>query len=164
MTGIYPSPLGVILLTGDEIGLTDVRFGEPGFGAERQIPPDLLPAARWLDRYFAGEQPGELPPLHPVGTPFQLQVWEMLREIPYGKTCTYKDMAKRFLRPGHRGCRGEKQAVPVPPLPPGYRLRRQSHRLRLGPLAEGMAFEAGRGKLSAPPNGLKERIPLSGAD
>ena len=86
MTGIYPSPLGVILLTGDEIGLTDVRFGEPGFGAERQIPPDLLPAARWLDRYFAGEQPGELPPLHPVGTPFQLQVWEMLREIPYAFT------------------------------------------------------------------------------
>ena len=99
MTGIYPSPLGVILLTGDEIGLTDVRFGEPGFGAERQIPPDLLPAARWLDRYFAGEQPGELPPLHPVGTPFQMEVWAMLREIPYGKTCTYADLAQRFDRP-----------------------------------------------------------------
>lgn len=98
-SGVYPSPLGEILLTADEIGLTDVRFGETGSGENREIPPTLLPAARWLDQYFAGEQPGELPPLHPMGTPFQMQVWGMLREIPYGKTCTYADLARCFDRP-----------------------------------------------------------------
>lgn len=99
VSGIYPSPLGEILLTADEMGLTDVRFGDTGSGADREIPPALLPAARWLDWYFAGAQPGELPPLHPVGTPFQMEVWAMLREIPYGKTCTYGDLARRFDRP-----------------------------------------------------------------
>ena len=99
VSGVYPSPLGEILLTADEIGLTDVRFEKTGSGADREIPPALLPAARWLDRYFAGEQPGELPPLHPVGTPFQMEVWAMLREIPYGKTCTYGDLSRRFDRP-----------------------------------------------------------------
>lgn len=105
ISGVYPSPLGEILLTADEIGLTDVRFGETGSGAKREIPPALLPAARWLDGYFAGEQPGKLPPLHPVGTPFQTRVWALLSEIPYGKTCTYGDIARRL------GCPGAAQAV-----------------------------------------------------
>lgn len=33
------------------------------------------------------------------GTEFQRQVWEALREIPYGSTCTYGDIAARIGRP-----------------------------------------------------------------
>ncbi len=54
----------------------------------------LLQAMRWLDRYFAGAQPtpDELP-LAPAGTPFQKQVWQLLRAIPYGQTTTYQALA-----------------------------------------------------------------------
>ena len=36
-----------------------------------------------------------MPPLHPVGTDFQMTVWNILREIPYGKTMTYGEIARK---------------------------------------------------------------------
>ena len=48
----------------------------------------------WLDRYFRGEDPGPAPPLAPAGTAFQRAVWEVLREIPYGRTATYGQVAQ----------------------------------------------------------------------
>lgn len=38
-------------------------------------------------------------PLDPHGTPFQLSVWKALKEILYGETCTYTDVAERIERP-----------------------------------------------------------------
>ena len=38
--------------------------------------------------------------LAPRGTPFQLEVWEQLRRIPYGETISYGELAKRVDRPG----------------------------------------------------------------
>ena len=35
-----------------------------------------------------------MPPLHMLGSPFQISVWELLRKIPYGKTTTYGELAK----------------------------------------------------------------------
>ena len=35
-----------------------------------------------------------MPPLHLIGTPFQQEVWALLRQIPYGKTTTYGALAK----------------------------------------------------------------------
>ena len=37
-----------------------------------------------------------MPPIHMIGSPFQLSVWEILRQIPYGKTTTYGEIAKRL--------------------------------------------------------------------
>ena len=87
----YSSPLGGILLAADEIGLTGSWFdGEKYFAgnlpvehAERQTPI-LAEAARWLDIYFTGKEPGFTPPLHPIGSPFRQAVWEILLQIPYG--------------------------------------------------------------------------------
>ena len=49
----------------------------------------------WLDRYFNGENPkiSELL-LAPIGNDFRQRVWQILCEIPYGKICTYGDIAK----------------------------------------------------------------------
>lgn len=49
---------------------------------------------KWLDRYFNGEKPqiSELP-LSPKGSEFRQCVWKILCEIPYGETCTYKEIA-----------------------------------------------------------------------
>lgn len=46
----------------------------------------------------AGRQTFDLP-LDPRGTSFQLSVWKALKEIPYGETCTYTDVAERIERP-----------------------------------------------------------------
>ncbi|MDD6024327.1 MAG: methylated-DNA--[protein]-cysteine S-methyltransferase [Oscillospiraceae bacterium] len=101
----YQSPLGDMLLSGDEGGLTGAWFvGQKyfalGLKAHKENPafPVLRQAACWLDRYFRGENPELDFPLHPVGTDFQKKVWQCLLEIPHGKTTTYGDIAKKLAR------------------------------------------------------------------
>ena len=48
-----------------------------------------------LLEYFAGKRKTFDIPLKQSGTDFQMRVWEALRQIPYGKTMTYKDIAKK---------------------------------------------------------------------
>ena len=99
----YESPLGGVLLAADEIGLTGLWFdgqkyfalGLPADRVERETPA-LLEAKRWLDIYFAGNEPDFTPPLHPIGSAFQQSVWEILRQIPYGKTTTYGEIARQL--------------------------------------------------------------------
>ena len=97
----YDSPLGGILLAADEAGLTGLWFdGEKYFAdslpaghAERETPV-LTETKRWLDRYFSGSEPDFTPPLHPVGSAFRQSVWELLLQIPYGRTTTYGEIAR----------------------------------------------------------------------
>ena len=89
----YDSPLGGILLSADEAGLTGLWFDgakyfAKGLPQERtdQETPALLQAKQWLDLYFSGVEPDFTPPLHPTGTAFQQAVWQLLLQIPYGQT------------------------------------------------------------------------------
>ncbi|MBD5371501.1 MAG: methylated-DNA--[protein]-cysteine S-methyltransferase [Bacteroides sp.] len=65
-------------------------------GAEAEI---LEQAAQELDRYFAGKCVRFETPLLLTGTDFQIQVREALREIGYGKTASYAEIAKRAGHP-----------------------------------------------------------------
>lgn len=56
-------------------------------------PPVLAQARAWLERYFAGADPGLTPALAPAGTNFQQRVWAQLRAIPRGSTTTYGRIA-----------------------------------------------------------------------
>ena len=102
-TSAYQSPVGEILLACDEIGLTGLWFEGEKFYAlsldkaheEREMPV-FAEVKRWLDIYFSGHEPDFIPPIHMIGSPFQLSVWEILRQIPYGKTTTYGEIAKRL--------------------------------------------------------------------
>lgn len=49
-----------------------------------------------LDAYFAGNLKVFTVPLAPVGTSFQKSVWEILRQIPYGETWTYRQQAEKL--------------------------------------------------------------------
>ena len=63
---------------------------------ESDSEPDVFRITReWLTAYFAGERPGsdQVPPLHPAGTPFQHEVWNLVAEIPYGMTVSYGELA-----------------------------------------------------------------------
>ncbi len=94
----YHSPIGDILLFADEVGLTGLCFAnKPNFfKSEYQETPILLAAKKWLDIYFSGSVPDFTPPLHPVGTPFQMEVWKILSTIPYGQSTTYGEIAKQI--------------------------------------------------------------------
>lgn len=99
----YESPLGGILLAADEIGLTGLWFDGEKY-LEEQLPaehteketPILAETKRWLNVYFTGTEPDFLPPLHPIGSAFQQEVWELLLQIPYGKTVTYGELARQL--------------------------------------------------------------------
>ncbi|HEY7924714.1 MAG TPA: methylated-DNA--[protein]-cysteine S-methyltransferase [Vicinamibacteria bacterium] len=54
---------------------------------------------RELAEYFAGERRAFEVPLHVSGSPFQERVWQELLRIPYGKTCSYQDVAKKTGSP-----------------------------------------------------------------
>lgn len=99
--GRYDSPLGPITLAGEDGALTGLWFdGQKYFGAGLPAgtpegePLVFRQVRAWLDRYFRGEDPGPAPPLAPAGTVFQRAVWEVLREIPYGRTATYGQVAQ----------------------------------------------------------------------
>ena len=49
--------------------------------------------------YFAKDLRDFNLPLDPEGTTFQLEVWAALREIPYGETISYLDLAKAVGNP-----------------------------------------------------------------
>ena len=109
----YFSPLGRIVLMSDGTALTELDFAEgvPEASAvhTQKDLPVFREVCRWLDVYFAGRDPGALPPLAPHGTAFQQAVWKVLRGIPYGTTTTYGRIAARIA--ATRGGRMSAQAV-----------------------------------------------------
>lgn len=99
----YQSPLGNILLSADEDGLTGLWFeGQKYFAntlPDERIEKEteiLTEAKKWLDVYFSGVEPKFTPPLHPSGSEFRQAVWKILLEIPYGRTMTYGEIARRM--------------------------------------------------------------------
>jgi methylated-DNA-[protein]-cysteine S-methyltransferase len=94
-----PSPLGPLLLAGDDDGLQLLHFEQPGHMTA--VGPDweerggpFADATRQLEEYFLGRLRSFDLPLAPQGTPFQLRVWKALRRIPYGETRSYLDVAE----------------------------------------------------------------------
>ena len=105
-TNHYESPLGSILLAGDEEGLTGLWFTQgsrySGLGLKKDAVPretDYFEQAKnWLDIYFTGRDPGFLPRIHLVGSDFRNRVGKIMREIPFGKTVTYGWIADQIAR------------------------------------------------------------------
>ena len=56
--------------------------------------------ARQLTEYFSQERSAFDLPLALDGSGFQLRVWSALREIPFGETVSYGELATRIARPG----------------------------------------------------------------
>ena len=98
------SPIGPLLLAGDDGGLRFLRFAK---GRDKARPePDWEPdtrrlndAVRQLTAYFARRLREFALPLAPQGTPFQTAVWQQLQRIPYGETISYGELARRLGNP-----------------------------------------------------------------
>ena len=71
-----------------------MNFGEVHLEDSNIVETKLIKEAyNQLNEYFNKEREQFELPLSPQGTEFQLKVWSALREIPYGETCSYKDIA-----------------------------------------------------------------------
>jgi methylated-DNA-[protein]-cysteine S-methyltransferase len=97
---IVDSPIGRLLLTGDERALTGLFMLDAG-GHPAAVRADWARrpggfqwAADQLAEYFAGSRTEFDLPLAPTGSPFQLAVWAELTRIPYGETVSYGEVAR----------------------------------------------------------------------
>jgi|GEM_PF-3422216 len=83
----------------------------------------LLRAVNELTSYFMGELLTFTVPIYPVGTDFQLQVWQALMTIPYGEVMTYKDLALKINKPkGTRAVGAANGKNPLPIIIPCHRV------------------------------------------
>ncbi len=101
----YQSPLGEIVIASDDTAITGLWLvGQRHFDIELEgcIADKDLPifdeVSHWLDIYFTGNNPGEIPAVHMNGTLFQLEVWQILQTIPYGKLITYREIAELIAK------------------------------------------------------------------
>lgn len=104
-TTVVGSPVGPLRLLATDgalsaVYLTDHRRAPAVGPAWREDPGGFAVVEQQLTEYFDGSRTEFDLPVHLVGTPFQLLVWEQLRAIPYGQTWTYGQLAARLGRPG----------------------------------------------------------------
>ena len=97
------SPLGEITLRSDGEALTGLWFADDKHYGAKDIAGAALAdldvftqAEEWLAEYFAGREPKVSVPLKLQGSEFQMQVWRLLQDIPYGRLFTYGDIAKKI--------------------------------------------------------------------
>jgi methylated-DNA-[protein]-cysteine S-methyltransferase len=122
------TPVGELILAGDEETLCRVEF--PEAGKRRKPAPDwkysekpFADACQQLSAYFAGELTSFDLTLRPVGTEFQLEVLAELQNIPYGTTSSYGDIARRIGRPkAVRAVGAANGRNPIPIIIPCHRV------------------------------------------
>jgi methylated-DNA-[protein]-cysteine S-methyltransferase len=94
------SPVGPLFLVASANGLCGIFWKKQSvpmvkdFTEKSKCTTLLAQTVKELNEYFSGKRQAFTVPLDFKGTEFQMRVWEQLRKIPYGETCSYKDMAK----------------------------------------------------------------------
>ncbi len=111
-----PSPVGPMLALASDKGVILLEFLDTldmiadeikdlrhryGYALSNGDHPHLEQAARQLDDYFAGTRQEFTLPLDTPGTPFDLAVWDQLQRIPFGRTCSYGDIAREIGNGAH---------------------------------------------------------------
>jgi methylated-DNA-[protein]-cysteine S-methyltransferase len=94
-TAFINSPLGITKIEGDENGISIIAALSEG-EVSSEIPSELKEAVNQLREYFEGNRKEFTFKLNPQGTVFQKKVWKELLNIPFGKTISYLDLAKKL--------------------------------------------------------------------
>lgn len=97
-TTYYHSPVGLLKISGADTFISEVTFHdttEKAEGKKKHLPPMLIQCVEQLIQYFHGERRQFELPVHQPGTPFQQGVWSELMQIPFARTISYLDLAKK---------------------------------------------------------------------
>ncbi len=106
----YESPIGGITLASDGENLTGLRFDGQKHDSDtlhgekptvKNLPIFSL-AKKWLDIYFSGKAPDFTPPLKVEGSAFKKLVSDIMREIPFGHSTTYGEIARKVAQKTNR--------------------------------------------------------------
>jgi AraC family transcriptional regulator of adaptative response/methylated-DNA-[protein]-cysteine methyltransferase len=123
---IASSPAGRLLVAGTDRGVAAVYLGDQDATLQamlqREFPlarirgnsKQLSSWVRAIVRHLAGRQPHLDLPLDVRATAFQRRVWEALQRIPYGKTCSYSEIARKLGQP--RAARAVARACATNPV------------------------------------------------
>jgi methylated-DNA-[protein]-cysteine S-methyltransferase len=122
---VHESPLGPLTLVAAGGRLRRLLFpgGRDEPAGERRETASIAAARAQLDQYFAGERERFELPLEPLGSASRLRVWERLRQVPYGGTISYGELAAAVDRPGEaREIGAIVGSTPLPILIPCHRV------------------------------------------
>lgn len=93
----YETKIGLIGFVENGVGITHLCFGKINHSdVTYKETPLLRRASKQLIEYLEQNRKTFDLPLVPQGTAFQQKVWKALQEIPYGKTCSYKEIAEQI--------------------------------------------------------------------
>ncbi|HEX9508897.1 MAG TPA: methylated-DNA--[protein]-cysteine S-methyltransferase [Puia sp.] len=102
-TTYYQSPLGLLRIGGTDTYISEISFVDTLDGTSKSsadlqgpLPPLIIQCIEQLIQYFQGQRRVFEFPIHQSGTDFQQKVWAELSAIPFGKTLSYLDMARRL--------------------------------------------------------------------
>jgi len=122
----FHTSLCEIILTGDSEGISHIFLK----AEDLKIPAGWLrddkffaDSVKQLKEYLSGKRTEFTIKINPQGTDFQKKVWKELEKIPYGKLCSYQDIAKAIDNP--KACRAVGMANsqnPIPLLVPCHRV------------------------------------------
>lgn len=100
---VYTSPIGELLIASDGEAVVGVWFSDQKHFkstvthlSENDNLAIFKKVIKWFDDYFEGKNPEINFPLKPQGSEFRCRVWRILREIPYGETLTYGEIASEI--------------------------------------------------------------------
>ena len=135
---VVESPLGPLTIFAGSGRLMGVEFGDNRADFEHELEPlrrmrvagivkhhpDPAGAVSALRAYFAGDLLAlEALTVDPMGTPFQLRVWNALRSVPAGRTASYSDIANAIgARTATRAVGAANGANPIAIVVPCHRI------------------------------------------
>lgn len=92
------TPVGTLKIEGDDRAITGIWLNTAGAVTTGGATGVLAELERQLAAYFSGSLKTFDLAIAPKGTPFQLEVWSALQNIPYGASCSYSDIARKIGR------------------------------------------------------------------
>jgi methylated-DNA-[protein]-cysteine S-methyltransferase len=122
-SNIYQSPIGKLQIIANDYAITYLNF-------EKSIIPHSInsnsiieQAILELENYFSKTLTSFTVTLQPNGTDFQIKTWQLLQQISFGKTISYKELAKLYGDPlAIRALASANGKNPIPIIIPCHRV------------------------------------------
>jgi methylated-DNA-[protein]-cysteine S-methyltransferase len=112
------TPLGALTLSEEDGAIVALDWG---FGRDQTATPLLIEGRAQMQAYFDGTLEKFDLPLAPQGTPYRRRIWQALTQIPYGRTCSYAEIAAK-AGGSARSVGGANGSNPIPIIIPCHRV------------------------------------------